>query len=103
MTAIPNIADDDDALETLGQAADALQCSLRQLYNLEAAGEIVIVHSGRSARVPIRSRKDYVKRLIARAAERRAAKAQKAASSVKPPRAEGGRFLKGRRYAPTNV
>jgi len=108
-TNLPNIADedgDDATLETLGQCADALRCSVRQVYNLEAAGELVIVRAGRSARVSIKSRKEYVKRLIARAAERRVAKADKgseAALPAKPPRAKAGRFIKGHRYAPPNV
>ena len=102
MTASLDLIDDEDGLETLSQCASALSCSIRQVYYLDDAGELTIVHSGRSARVVTKSRKDYVRRLVAREAERRAARlaASENPKAATPPGTKAGRYIKGYRYPP---
>ena len=52
-------------LLTVPQAAQVLAIGRSTAYELIAAGELEVVHIGRSVRVPVRALEDYVERLRA--------------------------------------
>ena len=51
------------ALLTIPEAAEMLRISRSTTYQLISAGDIEVVHIGRSARVPVNAIDDYVQRL----------------------------------------
>ena len=53
-------------LLTIREAARALEIGRSTAYELIAAGELEVVHIGRSSRVPIDALSDYVRRLRAK-------------------------------------